>query len=103
MANEKRLIDANAIVQFIMDGLNNPDKMKALWHDAIEILAEIEFAPTVDAVEVVRCKDCCWGEMATPLDGGTDHLVCCRGTSIENPIVSSADENHYCSYGERRE
>jgi PHP family Zn ribbon phosphoesterase len=37
-----------------MDGLNNPDKMKALGHDAIEILAEIEFADTVDAVEVVH-------------------------------------------------
>ena len=54
MANEKRLIDAKPIVQFIMDGLNNPDKMKALGHDAIEILAEIEFAPTVKAVEVVH-------------------------------------------------
>ena len=48
----KRLIDAQPIVQFIMDGLNNPNKMKALGHDAIEILAEIEFAPTVDAVSV---------------------------------------------------
>ena len=54
MANEKRLIDANPIVQFIMDGLNNPDKLKALGHDAIEILAEIEFADTVEAVEVVH-------------------------------------------------
>ena len=53
MANEKRLIDAQPIVQFIMDGLNNPDKMKALGHDAIEILAEIEYAPTVDA-EVIH-------------------------------------------------
>jgi hypothetical protein len=49
-----RLIDAQPIVKFIMDGLNNPDKMKALGHDAIEILAEIEYAPTVDAVEVVH-------------------------------------------------
>jgi hypothetical protein len=56
MANEKRLIYANPIVRFIMDGLNNPDKMKALGHDAIEVLAEIEFAPTVDAVEVVHAE-----------------------------------------------
>ena len=54
MANEQRLIDANPIVKFIMDGLNNPDKLKALGHDAIEILAEIEFADTVDAVPVVH-------------------------------------------------
>ena len=49
-----RLIDAQPIVKFIMDGLNNPDKMKALGHDAIEILTEIEYAPTVDAVEVEK-------------------------------------------------
>ena len=54
MSNEKRLIDANPIVKFIVDGLNNPDKLKALGHDAIEVLAEIEYAPTVDAVEVVH-------------------------------------------------
>ena len=63
MENEKRLIDAKPIVQFIMDGLNNPDKMKALGHDAIEILAEIEFAPTVDAVEVVHGR---WEEDKPP-------------------------------------
>lgn len=68
MANEKRLIDANPIVQFIMDGLNNPDKMKALGHDAIEILTEIEYAPTVEAVEVVhgRWEDSYGGKYANP-------------------------------------
>ena len=56
MANEKRLIDANPIVKFIMEGLNHP--IPLFGHDAIEILAEIEYTPTVAAVEVVRCKDC---------------------------------------------
>ena len=54
MTSKKRLIDANPIVKFILDGLNNPNKLKAFGHDAIEILTEIEFAPTVDAVEVVH-------------------------------------------------
>ena len=54
MANEKRLIDAEPIKKFIVDGLNNPDLKKAFGHDAIEILTEIEYAPTVDAVEVVH-------------------------------------------------
>lgn len=45
---EVRLIDANLIVKFIQDGLNNPDKEKAFGHDAIEILAEIECnTPTI--------------------------------------------------------
>jgi hypothetical protein len=52
------LIDATPIKKFIEDGLNCKDPLKAFGHDAIEILTEIEFAPAVDAVEVVRCKDC---------------------------------------------
>ena len=72
MANEKRLIDANPIVKFIMDGLNNPDKLKALGHDAIEVLAEIEFAPTVDAVEVVHGR---W-YYRNPTDTLNEHLMC---------------------------
>ena len=54
MENKKRLIDAEPIKKFIVDGLNNPDLKKAFGYDAIEILAEIEYAPTVDAVEVVH-------------------------------------------------
>lgn len=49
-----RLIDAEPIKKFIVDGLNNPDLKKAFGHDAIEILTEIEYAPTVDAVPVVH-------------------------------------------------
>lgn len=94
MANEKRLIDAKPIVQFIMDGLNNPDKMKALGHDAIEILAEIEYAPTVDAVEVVRCKDCIYWEKATANKKG---FLICPASGME---IMAHD---FCSYGEKRD
>ena len=48
-----RLIDVEPIIRFIEDGLNNSDKKKAFGYDAIEILSEIEYAPTVDAVPVV--------------------------------------------------
>ena len=43
-----RMIDAEPIEKFIEDGLNNPDKLKAFGHDAIEILTEIHFAHTID-------------------------------------------------------
>ena len=45
-------IKKKPIVEFITKGLNNPDKDKAFGHDAIEILAEIEYAPTADVEEV---------------------------------------------------
>ena len=52
----------------------------------------IEEAPAVDAVEVVRCKDC-KHSFEDDFDGS---LWCCRDREIE--VV----EGHFCSYGERR-
>lgn len=53
MQQNVQIINAVPIKQFIQDGLNNPDRMKAFGHDAIEILAEIEYAPKLE-VEPVR-------------------------------------------------
>ena len=52
-----RLIDAEPIKNFIVGGLNNPDRKNAFGYDAIQILAEIEFAPTVDAIPVSWLKE----------------------------------------------
>lgn len=55
---EKRLIDANALYK----------KATAAWDDTLcdvcysEIINLIDEAPTVDAVEVVRCKDCVYNK-----------------------------------------
>ena len=48
MANEKRLIDANALIEEA-----NAEGAYG-YVDAFQIAN----APTVDAVEVVRCRDC---------------------------------------------
>ena len=53
-------------------------------------------------INPVRCKDCYYGEMCTPLSGGPDRLCCHLGTSEENPVVRSVDENHFCGYGKTR-
>ena len=47
MENKKRLIDANALLEFAMNRYG-----KTL------VPSDIVAFPTVDAVEVVRCKDC---------------------------------------------
>lgn len=63
----------------------------------------INAQPTVDAVEVVRCKDCKWFESAQLKRDGTDDKrykpsVCVKGTFAK---VRKAD--WYCADGERRE
>ena len=55
MANEKRLIDANRALEIVHErGIAHPNAYY-LTNYATLILQE---APTVDAVPVVRCKDC---------------------------------------------
>ena len=45
------LIDATRIEQYILNNCSDNEEINAIY-------AEIINAPTVDAVEVVRCKDC---------------------------------------------
>lgn len=61
------------------------------WNSAIKI---IKAASTVDAVPVVRCKDCIWfgGKHGCPLAESGYFL---HGKML--PL-----DNDYCSYGERR-
>ena len=51
-------IKKEAVIKFIENGLNNPDKTKSFGHDAIEIMAEVRYIPAADVVEVMRCKNC---------------------------------------------
>ena len=99
MANEKRLIDANAL-------WDDVDKSK---HDNPHTIARVKLnhrqehdhflnmifnAPTVDAVEVVRCKDCVHWLERDAYGMGKYHQCYITGH------IPSKD--HFCSYGERR-
>lgn len=54
----------------------------------------IEAAPSVDAVEVVRCKDC-----------AKDGLPSCPIFVLEHQYLSSIthDPDFFCGYGERKD
>lgn len=55
MANEKRLIDANA---FLKDILTAGIGKTIIEYSESDIGYMIRKRPTIDAVEVVRCRDC---------------------------------------------
>ena len=86
MANEKRLIYAKPLMQ---NG----------WHlvrtgESNSFLGSMSLAdvPTVDAVEVVRCKDC-------------KHrcTLSCGKSFCKEHFPMGAKDDDFCSYGERRE
>lgn len=78
-----RLIDADALREFV-EGLYtitwSHDYGGGIKDACIDILNFIVNAPTIDAVPVVRCKDCKWWDECDELD-----------------------ENGYCHHGERKD
>lgn len=84
-SSKKRLIDANRALEIVRDqGIAHPNAYH-LTNYATLILRE---APTVDAVEVVRCK------------------VCKYHNKPPCPMRLSfnwTEDDDFCSYGERKE
>jgi hypothetical protein len=82
-----RLIDADALSIEVMDASywDNQDE-DVIWN-------LVQDAPTIDAVPVVRCKDC---EYCGHFDG----LLYCDNS---RGLAGSVSPEGFCSYGERRE
>ena len=94
MANEKRLIDANALLEKIQYRLPHKDRIAELINECVEITRkQIVDAPTVDAVEVVRCKGCKYWEQ------GKDYEPYCNHWGN---MMTDTKADDFCSYGERR-
>lgn len=96
---ERRLIDANELERELANEYVNPDKPsdiltpygKEIFNSGIDIARfRVRDAETIDAVEVVRCKDCKYFKFGDYCyhDGPMEH--------------SHAREDDYCSYGVRR-
>ena len=87
-----RLVDADAIIQAVCTKLGIKDK-KFLLQSEKAIVDVILNAPTIDAVEVVRCKDCKYKSY------GVDYMWCDHAQGLANSIK----DDDFCSYGERKE
>jgi len=107
MTTEKRLIDANAIekhcrstkmIKLFPEWKEFPYDMKlALIRYGKAWKEIIQNAPTVDAVEVVRCKECKFYELKYYPDN-TKAMTCENSKAIWTRTPPDA----FCSYGERR-
>ena len=89
-----RLIDANKI------GERSKQLMErgcSLIEYAASIVNEIAEAPTVDAVEVVRCREC---EHWRRTDDVNDDIGYCTNPEGLDDYAKPTD---FCSYGERKD
>lgn len=91
--NERQLIDREALLSF--------EKMDAELcascgehHTAEDIIMMIKTAPTIDAVPVVRCKDCKF--RSSWMMNRNLRYICPESGMFPN------GENDFCSYGKRK-
>lgn len=86
-----RYIDANA---FLKDILTAGIGKTIIEYSESDIGYMIRNRPTVDAVEVVRCKDC-FGRSCWEKDNNGCDICWVSGMYVRG-------EDDFCSYGERR-
>ena len=85
-----RLIDAHKLWDVMNKATLNHIVTNTLWNTLKSV---IENAPTIDAVETVRCKECKHRYM----DGEVTHYYWCR--LHDRPV----DDTDYCAWGEESE
>ena len=97
-----RLIDADTVsklfdaefketIKLICEGETHLDNLAEGFCEAYRVIQNM---PTVDAVPVVRCKDCVYWREAVTNDKG---FLICPASGME------ITESDFCSYGEREE
>lgn len=104
----ERLIDADALTEKMRfdvctDCFGSIKGCGNCYYD--RAINAIEDAPTAQAVEVVRCKDCKHWHADTAWCYHHSHFIDDEGGAChpwESPNWKMFDENDYCSYGERK-
>ena len=94
MAKEERLIDANILEERV-----NQEPTDGMYTH--EIIAAIKEQPTVDAVKVVRCKDCIWWNTTGGMTGHTWNSLEQFGGCCLRHFLCKA--NDFCSAGKRKD
>ena len=88
-SSEKRLIDANALISYI-DECSQESRFRVYYGYAKSF---IDDAPTVDAVEVVRCREC-----YHKTHDGSGRPYCWQLKMYLNKEL-----DFFCKYGKRKE
>ena len=92
-----RLIDADALIDKHCEGCNEDVRAICKTDPVCATLMWFEEAPTIDAVPVVRCKDC--KHCRETIDYFGKGLFC----SIWGREWQRVQPTDFCSYGERKE
>ena len=106
MAHEKRLIYVDEVIRAMQTVMSEEPNQNSLGCRVFaEIIKGLELTPTVDAVEVVRCKDCKHGVW----DEDEQMWTCVYSAEFDDDIsewfgfYEFNEGEHFCSRGERKD
>lgn len=91
-----RMVDADEIRKKAVPHTRGDHGYSADIRKWAVLVGDIDDAPTIDAVEVVRCKDCKHGWK----NCATGNIYCQRDGRNSYEMIFKPDD--FCSYGERR-
>ena len=95
-----RLIDGDALLNNIRRAMYPSDMTTTLAVGICE--SHVKDMPTIDAVPVVRCKDCRWGKWLKNWRG-EDMVICGNKESPVSETYRLVEPDWYCADGEMRE
>ena len=90
-----RLIDANALISY-MDECSKESRFRVYYGYAESFIND---APTIDAVPVVRCREC---KHLNVVNRKELYAHCPKTNTVFLPFELDTRE-HFCSLGERKE
>lgn len=91
-----RIIDADKLRKDVLDLPNCYNGFSDAYDKAM-IIDLIDEQPTVDAIPVVRCRDCKWWK-TNYMWNGSERKVC-----VIEAYEPVRNEDDYCSLGERKD
>ena len=97
-----RLIDAEQLSESIHENVS------ALYEDAVfakeDCLTEVYAAPAVDAVPVVRCRECKHHRDKNEQEQQylVEDILVCTSPDATDDCWNAVWPDHFCSYGERK-
>ena len=99
------LIDRQALKDAVKRYAGEPIKQNDRKCQAIclDMLGTIDAQPTIDAVPVVRCKDCKWYSIYEAKKDGTPDKRYSPSVCLRGIYAKRRDPDWYCAEGERRE
>lgn len=101
-----RLIDVDALIETMRE---NAEGNEGWYGDTLAFMRDVENAPTIDAIPVVRCKDCVYWDKDTLRHNSNDvaewdecECEMLANRDRWNEIDHYCCDIHFCADGERK-